>query len=310
MTKATLQLFELSAVIPTGQYANITPKLIYEAQNFDDAYAAAMPHLQKIERDFGLDGNNLRASGPSTVNMQRMKCFATGSEVWFEPISHTYYDDQGVRLMSGSTFAHQFEHEFNKEMIAPKSAGKLGLSTEEVIEYWQSKADISTTFGTSLHQALEHYGKWKDVCEADGKGTGLHPTIEPIVLDFFKDRGDEQAVYEKFVADLKTGRVGQIDRMVITGDKHCIIEDYKTNADLYKMGIPKNLKAPYAYLPNVPLSKYILQLSFYKAIMEAGGWTVDGIRVHWWNGKEWKTIDLKAVDIDLKQDKIDVSQIV
>lgn len=293
------------------------PKLVYEAPSFDAAYAAALPQLQRIESELGVEGNNLRSdTALLAVERELMKCYASGTELWFDPVGHTYIDAEGVKYESGSVFAGQFEHEFNKDLLLPRSAAKLGITDEACDEYWQSKGDISTTFGTSLHKALEHYGKWKDVIEADidtktgkSKGTGIHPTLEPIVLAFFKDREDEVAVYEPFVADPNKKRCGQIDRLLLTGDKRCWIEDYKTNGDLYKKGTPANLKAPYAYLPNVPLSRYMIQLSFYKSILEAHGWTVEGLRVHHWAGKEWKAIEIKSVEIDKPQTKIDVSKI-
>lgn len=309
-------------VMPTAKFANVQPLVTGIGETFeearDDAIKKAQSFYSVIEakNEFGPVTLDMRNQTQSTIERQLMKCFVSGTEAYFDETSHTYITAKGEKYISGSTFSHQFEHEFNKGLIVPKSAVKLGLREDEVEAYWQSKGDISTTFGTSLHQALEHYGKWQDVCEADvdsktgqSKGTGIHPTLEPIVLAFFEKFGHERAVYEPFVADERNLRCGQIDRLVITGEKRCIIDDYKTNGDLYKKGIPATLKAPYAYLPNVPMSKYMIQLSFYKAILEAHGWTVEGLRIHHWAGTEWHTIPIKSVEIDAKQEPIDVSKI-
>ena len=309
-TKPKLQVFEIMAVIPTGQYANVQPKLIYEAEDFDAAYKAAMPHLQKISQDYGDVQLVNKDNGVALqVNRTEVQCYATGTKAYFDPVGHTYIDEKGTKYTSGSVYAGQFEHEFNKALILPRYAAKCNVDESLIEEMWTSKADASTTFGTALHQALETYGKYKELCDLIGKDIGIHPTLIPIVEAFFKDRQDEQAVYEPFVADARNLRCGFIDRLLITGEKRCIIEDYKTNADLYKKGTPANLKAPYHYLPNVPLSRYMIQLSFYKAIMEAAGWMVEGLRVHWWNGKDWKAIDLKPVQIDIKQEPIDLSKV-
>lgn len=317
-----LMAFEITAVIPTAPYANIQPKLIYEAPDFETAYAAAMPQLERISNEYGSE-KLVRAGVDNTmapVTREELVCYLSGDIAYYDEAGHTYLDTDGNKLMSGSTFGHQFTHPFEKHLFIDRSATKLELTTEEVDAYWKSKGDISTTFGTALHMAMEHYGKWFETCERDidsktkqSKGTGIHPTLLPIVESFFKAHEDEEAVYEPFVMDKKTGRCGRIDRLVLVDKKERIvdIDDYKTNGDLYKTSPgPKFLKAPYANLPNVPLSTYMLQLSFYKAIVEAHGYTVRNLRVHWWNGVEWKTIIVKSVDIDKPQEKIDLSKVI
>lgn len=319
MTKPKLEQFEIMAVIPTGPYANLQPKLTYKASSFEEAYAAARPHLEQVQRDYGTEGNSLAGGGQLlTVNRQTVKCFVSGTEAYFDPIGHTYIDAEGNKYQSGSVFAGQFEHEFEKHLVLDKCAAKLDLAPEEVEEYWESKGDISTTFGTALHKSLEHYGKWKATCDIDldsktkqPKGTGIHPTLLPIVEAFFAGRDNERAVYEPFVADHKKMRCGFIDRLLIVDEKKkiCDIEDYKTNADLYKLGQPANLKAPYSYLPNCPASRYAIQLSFYKSILEAHGWTVRNLTIHWWNGAKWEVIKVNPVEIDVPQQPISQEKI-
>lgn len=319
MTKPKLEQFEIMAVIPTGPYANLQPKLVYKAGSFEEAYKEARPHLEQVQRDYGIEGNSLGGGvALSTAERQHVKCYLSGTDAYFDPISHTYITEEGEKYQSGSVFAGQFEHEFEKHLVLDKCAKKLELTPEEVELYWSSKGDISTTFGTALHQSLEHYGKWAAVCERDidsktkePKGYGIHPTLLPIVQAFFKGRENEVAVYEPFIADPKKLRCGFVDRFVIVDadKKICDIEDYKTNADLYKLGTPANLKAPYSYLPNVPASRYAIQLSFYASIAEAHGWTVRKLTIHWWNGVEWETIPVNPVEIDVKQKAISQEKI-
>lgn len=318
---AKIKQFEIMAVIPTGPYANVQPKIIVESEDFEQAYALAMPKIEKVSQDYGSEGvilgarqQGYEATEAPASTREPMVCWASGDVAYFDEVSHTYVDENGNQYMSGSVYAGQFEYDFNKAMILPKSANKLGCTEQELSDMWESKGDIATTFGTALHKSLEHYGKWKDLCDLTGKGTGIHPTLLPIVEAFFTpERLAEDAEYEPFVADKDNLRCGQIDRLVIEdrGLKTCYIEDYKTNGDLYKRspGSPTNLKAPYSFLPNVPMGRYTIQLSFYKAILEAKGWTVLGLRVHHWAGSKWETTEIKAVDLDVPQEKIDVSQI-
>ena len=226
-----------------------------------------------------------------------LTCIASGTVAHFDPITHTYIDDTGEQYLSGSTYAGMFGYPFEARAQAERRAQILGVTPETMLNYWQSKGEIATSFGTALHNAMEHYGKYRELHLKDGKPLGIHPTLKPIVEAFYRHRHHEKAIYEAFVADELALRCGQIDRLVITGDKRCIIEDYKTNGDLGKGFGPKYLKAPADNLPNTPYGKYTLQLRFYQSILEEAGWTVEGRRIHWWSGKEWETIEVEEIEL-------------
>lgn len=312
---------KLGATINLGEYSDIRPEVTVELGAKDKAEDARELALSEINKVWSQTSNKqfserVSTSPVSAVAMQKMKCYATGAEVDFEPTSHKYYYN-GELLVSGSGFASQFEHEFNKAMIIPKSAAKLGVAEEVVDEYWTSKGNCSTTFGTALHQALEHYGKYYQLSQEDidsktgePKGLGIHPTLAPIVELFFEGRENERAVYEPFVADIKNMRCGQVDRLLITGNKKCRIQDFKTNGDLYKQNTPKTLKSPYAFLPNQPVGSYTLQLSFYKAILEAAGWIVEGLDLFHWDGEAWNEVELKPVSLDTPKEDINLGAMV
>lgn len=307
---------KVGGVINLGEYSDIRPEVTVEVEEGESVAQATEAAMDELRRIWSTTDNKQLPSGRSSgVQFEKMKCYLSGAEVDFDPVSHTYYVGED-KLMSGSTWAEQFVPKFDKAMILPKSAAKLETTPEEVDAYWQSKADVSTTFGTALHQALEHYGKYKELADKDidtktgkSKGLGIHPSLAPIVEAYFEGRENEVAVYEPFIADLKNLRCGQVDRVVITGDKKCVIHDYKTNGDLFKQGTPKTLKSPYTFLPNQPIGKYALQLSFYKAIFEAHGWEVEGLIVDHWTGEVWEEIEVKPVLLDQKPEPIDLSKI-
>jgi ATP-dependent exoDNAse (exonuclease V) beta subunit len=303
--------FQLGATINLGEYSDLRPVVTVEVGDEESPEVARQLALEQINKVWSRTSNKQLQTHGNVDQTQRqpVKCFVTGTDLYFDPVGHSYVDADGQEYVSGSMFAEQFAQTFQKHLILPKSAARLKTSEDTVAAYWQSKADISTSFGTALHKALEHYGKYHTMCETDGKGTGIHPTLEPIVQQFFSGREEQRAKYEVVVADPITKRCGTIDRLVVTGDRHCVITDYKTNGNLYKKGTPAKLKAPYHYLPNVPLSRYMIQLSFYKAVMEAAGWTVDALLVEWWNGEQWQTIEIQPVEIDTKQAPINLADI-
>lgn len=227
-------------------------------------------------------------------------------------MAHKYVDEQGVPYLSGSKFASTYEPEFPKEAILPGYAERYGVKEYEVDEMWQGKADMSTTFGTALHQALETFGKHWRIAKACGKDPMdmIHPTLRPAVAQFFtEERMNADAVYEMFIADKDKHRCGQLDLVTIVDREKKIldIEDYKTNAELFKVNSPKTLLPPFSHLPNMSAAKYTLQLSFYKAIFEKHGWTVRALKLHHWTGLADPGEDAKWDEVVLRPENIDVT---
>lgn len=299
---------KVRAVIPYAEYANLQPEITIDVE--DDIEAAqkeAMSYLAEFSEKYAQDGKEISSGQPKTVKARKLIPYVGEGEVFIDD-NHNYFDKDGNVFESGSKFAKRFEHPFNAEAIVPRYAAKFGVEQQDVIDFWKAKGESSTTFGTALHQALETAGKFNDLSvklstKEKPVTLGIHPTLLPIVEAFFtEERLKENAAYEPFVIDQDGKRCGQIDRLVIVDEatKMCDIEDYKTNADLYKQNSPKFLKAPYDNLPNQPISIYTLQLNFYRAIMEANGWMVRAMKIPHWDGKEWKMIEVDKVNIEEK----------
>lgn len=273
----------VSATIPTGQYANLVPSVTVEVNgDIEEAKALAMSHIVGLSQQYAEKGKELQgavASGSTTA--KRIECLVGGS-VLYDAVNHVYTNEAGDVYLSGSKYASQFEKPFEINAIAAKMATKSGVPAQDIIDIWKLKGNASASFGTMIHEALEMYGKYAEACKKLGKEYHLStiPMVKKIVDEFFKGREREQAIYEPMIVDHNRKWAGQIDRLVITGDKRCIIEDHKTNADM----TPAKIET------------YTHQLSFYKKIMEADGWTVEGLKLHHLDG-EWKTINLTAKEI-------------
>lgn len=249
--------------------------------------------LPEMEAKYNQYAESPVAFKSGQVASQSLKTLTSlsGSTVQFDEANHVYYKD-GKTLLSGSAFADRYTPKFNKDAILPKFAAKHGVEASEIAEMWTMKGDVAKNFGTSLHTALEFYGKHKKTIDATQGTFEVHPSLNEAVKSFFVSRENETALYEPFVhfGDY----CGFIDRLVVTGDKRGIIEDYKTNQDLHK-GSGKML-APYDKMPNEPLSTYQLQLSFYAHVMSKMGWTIEGLRIQHYKDK-WETIELKVIDL-------------
>lgn len=271
----------VTAVIPSAQYANIQPAITVEVDDdIEEAKALAMSHIVGISQQYAEEGKALQG-GTTSSNAKKVECLVGGS-ILYDPVAHVYTNDKGEVYLSGSKYASQFDKPFEINAIAKKMSDKSGVPAQNIIDIWKLKGQASASFGTSIHEAMEMYGKYAEACKKLGKEYHISsiPVVSEIVANFFKGRESEKAIYEPMIVDHKRKWAGQIDRLVVTGDKKCIIEDFKTNSDM----TPAKIET------------YTHQLSFYQKIMESGGWQVEGIRLHHLDGS-WKTIELKPKEI-------------
>jgi hypothetical protein len=79
-----------------------------------------------------------------------------------------------------------------------------------------------------------------------------HPFLNKVLEDFPLKK--EKVLPELLVSDIKNKRVGQIDGLVVIGEKKGKLIDYKSDAEIKK---------------NLP--KHFAQLSFYAEILQSFG---------------------------------------
>lgn len=271
--------YTITAVIPVAQYANLQPSIEVEAETFEAANALVMPHIQTIWDIYGekpLVAKNVIAS---TSQRKLVECFVGGS-IFYDDAAHSYTNEKGEVYLSGSVYAQQFAKPFNAEMIAGVMAKKWGVEGKDIQDMWKLKGEVSMSLGTTLHAALELYGKYGNLCKSIEKDTHLHDNtyLRNAVETFYAGRENETAEYEIFVVDHAKKQVGQIDRLLVTGPMTGRIQDFKTTAEAIK---PDKLVV------------YWAQLKFYVGVMQAAGWTIEGLDLFVWNGK-WTTISKEA----------------
>lgn len=259
---------KLSAVIPTVQYGNIQPEFEVEVPNGqdDEAVAAATATLEsKIQNLWDKYGEKpLTARGSA----KRVKAFV-GGEIDYDEINHIY-SWNGEKYLSGSQHAKTFEKPFDGDRIAKAMGDKFKVEAKDIQAMWKLKSDVSVGFGTAIHAALELYGKYDGLATQLEKTSNLHdhPIIKKAVEEFFIGREKEKAEYEPIIISHEKKHAGQVDRLLITGDKRCRIQDYKTNA----------------VLPEEKLRVYWEQLKFYGNIMKDNDWVVEGLDIFHWDG--------------------------
>ena len=288
----------MKATIPTQQYGNIQPQIEVEAESYEAAVDIGLQRLKFIwdrtgERPLDIDRGRPKVTG------NLMTCWASGTQVYFDPVEHIYRGADGKQWLGGSTFAGRYKSPFAGEVISKKMADKHKVDADEILAMWELNAEASATLGTAVHAALQLYGEFRQLSKATKDGSvesalTSNLVLRPIVLKFFEGREDETAKYECFVADATRRHCGLIDRLALDEDG-VWVEDYKTNADIQK---EQKILAPFkGIVPDTALGSYWLQLSFYARILQVHGKNVKGLRIHHWNGTDWETHEHEVVDL-------------
>lgn len=246
---------KINAHVPTQQYGFI------ELTDLPD-------DPKEIERIY-----NKYAETPirlASGNRVELEAFV-GGKIFYDDEKHEYTNEAGEVYLSGSQYAESFEKPFDKVGISQKMA-KNGVKAEDIVAMWELAGEVSRTFGTAIHAALELYNTHRGSSEALEREYHIHshPIIKKAVQSFYALH-KEDALSEVLVVDHAAKRAGQIDRLVIVdkAKKIARVEDYKTNATIEK-----------------DLPKYWKQLGFYSDIMRADGWTMQPEVIHHWDG-EW-----------------------
>ncbi len=234
-----------------------------------------------------------------------IESFNEGIRLSFNKAAHRY-TFEARELTSSTNYIKKWIEQFDAAFIAPKVANKYGVEPKEVEEYWSGGGDVAATFGTSVHNALEHYEKFKKLGAAIQAEKGLpfnpalpsHPFLRKIVEDFYKlPLMGGTVVSEALVTNVERGLCGFVDRLLITGPMRARVQDYKVNIN--SEAIDPNIKylGMMKHLPKNKLSKYQLQLSFYARLLELSGWTIEGLDVYVFEDV-WKHYPMPVLKLD------------
>lgn len=271
----TAKIKECTWTIPVLglQYTDCRPTFVGEWEDIIEgavSVAKAVGNQKLVER---LSGGQTDLTSGITSSGEVL-----GDGVLFNKEDHTYTKN-GLPYLSGSTFAHMFEKEFPKEIVATKLAEKEGREVSEVLEGWDAKGQISLDYGTLIHKCIETYIKH-----------GATPTnqyLADIVDDWIDVFDGEIESSEMFVQDDLHQLCGVVD-----GFGNGVLYDWKTG-DIHQK-IQHTLGKDF---PNDRLSLYTLQLNFYKYIIEQNGGKVKKMIIGWLNGEHWEKVDVPIIDI-------------
>lgn len=293
--------YTLTAVVPVAQYANLQPSVEVEAETLEEAQEMVLPYIEDFFNKYSEKhkiGAEKRVLSTGRVLLKDI----FGNEIFYDDDKHEYTNSLGEVYLSGSKYAE--EEPFDGETWAKHFVEKYGLKPEDkerILAMWNVNGNASSSFGTSLHAAIELYGTYHDIADIididqkTGKRKKLDtktdknsalsklPYLKDAVLQFFTpERLAEVAQYEVLVVDHKNKRAGRIDRLVTLPDGSYEVRDVKTNNKIMKK----------------ERDIYTKQLSFYGDIIIANGKKLgeNPNMLHHWDNGEWKDIKLEKVD--------------
>ena len=199
----------------------------------------------------------------------------------FDEEPHIYYYKGKKVGVSGTKLLEKYENVFDANKMAPFSARKLNMSTDEVLSMWETDNLISQVKGTHLHAYMENatankvynYPK-EEVIGMFGYDALLEPwfVITMMMDDFQKDiRGKLIPIKSELIIGSPdfdiAGAVDQIYFNKVTNELE--IWDWKTNKEIKYEGYKgQTLLGKYRYLQDCNFVHYSIQLNVYKYILQ------------------------------------------
>ena len=288
---AKIKEIMMSAVIPTAQYANITPAITVEVDDdVEEAKALAMSHIVGISKQYAEKGKALKGNAPTTMGSDFKKVTSfTGEEIYWDELHHIGLSLDGVSLKGGSGYAAK-KVPFDRVNIIKNCAKAWKVSEDDVDKLWSNNA--ASELGTSIHSALEHYFLYKGLgakvhaVKKDSEYNAALPSndyLREIVLNFERDFPlTNQVIQEALVSDVERERCGWIDFLEIVDleKKICIINDFKSGQ-----------------MKETDVKKANHQMSFYADILAKFGWTTQELRAFYLQGTNFKRVEMKVLPV-------------
>lgn len=283
-----IDTLKFGAVIPTQQYGNIQPEITLSEVDINEGTALGLNFINGLFARYSEKGGLtprevLKATGTK-------KSFNEDVEVAFEPVAHTYFF--GDKQLTGATeYIKRFYKPFDAETIAGVLEKNWGTPQQIIKDIWATNGEITSEFGSLVHKSLEFYHNYKaageTIAKAKGESTNYilpkHPILKSIVEDFIKiDKRKGKIISEALITDIAKGICGHADAIEIIDEKKkiCRVGDFKVNINSQEIDKSMKVLSPFQELPSTKLSKYQLQMSVYGNMLQASGWTVEGLDIY------------------------------
>jgi len=198
------------------------------------------------------------------------------SAVYLEPIEHVYiHRKTGIKYQSVTKTIASIEPHFDAEGVSAaierqadtaKQEVYIGMTQEQILEYWQMLNDEANTYGTLVHNTIETYLK------ANKWWFPTDPFQQKVIAGYDALKIDEgiKLHSERIMFSEKYELAGTSDLVIDIDNVWFDIGDYKTNKKInfYNPYGHETLLKPFDHLQNCQYSIYSLQLSIYAYMYE------------------------------------------
>lgn len=198
----------------------------------------------------------------------RRKVRETFKDLVFNEEEHSYFVGDR-QYISVSSQLKKFYEEFDADGIAPFSAKKYNKNNpfekpktaEDLKAEWKAISDKACESGTRVHLFGEDYPKFRDpICIQEEAIVQYYKELDPkyevfiLELQMYSPRYNYSGTGDILLFNKETGKLA--------------LQDWKTNADLFKNFKGKTMLEPFTDLLDHALHHYYLQLNFYKMLLE------------------------------------------
>jgi len=188
----------------------------------------------------------------------------SNNPVVFNEEAHTYTHREHGKLISVTTLLGKYKKPFNSQLHASRVAKREGVSTEMVLEMWESEKNKACDKGTKIHKLLEDYISFGEVLQDYG---WLYKSYDKGVeynIDKFKSIS-----CEKLLHDDEYKVAGTADLIYEHSNDEFTLGDFKTNKKFrFCSPFGERLLDPVDHLHNCEFNIYALQLSMYAYMHE------------------------------------------
>jgi PD-(D/E)XK nuclease superfamily len=195
--------------------------------------------------------------------------------VKFNELDHSYFNNEGDKYLSATSFIKMFCTPFDRDKRAKAYAKKHKRKVDEVIEEWEKAGQIGRDKGTFYHKLKEDELTGEDSVLVDEEDYKIFKPIWEDGIKIHESQKLEPGVYpELIVWSDKYKIAGQADRVEITKKGYINIDDYKTSKEIKKEsfkkwdGSPTMMKFPLSNLEDCNFNQYSLQINLYSFLIK------------------------------------------
>lgn len=239
-----------------------------------------IPEMEKLYNRYSENKLTFKDHG----NFKEFETF-TGEKILYDDSQHLYTDLDGNKLISGSEYAKGLIKPFDIELLSGKVSNKYEVPQEIIKKMWSMSGDISATFGTSLHIAIEQWFLHRNYGTEKEYHLPKPEYLKKAVLSF--PLKDANILPEVMISDVENKMCGQVDGLEQTLIDDLVsytIIDYKSDSD-----VKKNLQ------------KHTIQLNFYRKILENKGFKIDGMSIWNYVNETWTEYKIEVIEIYLNK---------